>query len=279
MRKLTSILAMASAAMASPALARDRSGYLGVEGGIMKVEDIALDYRDDLTSVDSIFDADVKTGFDGDLIGGYDFGMIRAEGEVGYKRASIGQVRLNGTSVGAADLDADGRARVLSGMANLLLDLGNDTGVSGFVGGGVGVARVKMRADLRGTTASGVGVSDLGFNGSDRGLAWQAIAGLRTALTDNIDLGVKYRLFNAKFQFDDGDAELDGRFRSHSLLASLIYNFVPPPLPSAPPIVAPPPPALPATQTCPDGSVILATDSCPVPPPPPPPPPPAPERG
>ena len=48
-------------------------------------------------------------------------------------------------------------------------------------------------------------------------------------------------------------------------------------LPPAPP---PPPPAAPATQTCPDGSVILATASCPVPPPPPPPPPaPAPERG
>ena len=44
--------------------------------------------------------------------------------------------------------------------------------------------------------------------------------------------------------------------------------------PAAP--AAPPPPA---TQTCPDGSVILATETCPVPPPPPPPPPPAPERG
>ena len=41
----------------------------------------------------------------------------------------------------------------------------------------------------------------------------------------------------------------------------------------------PPPPPPPATQTCPDGSVILATDVCPAPPPPPPPPPPAPERG
>jgi iron complex outermembrane receptor protein len=38
------------------------------------------------------------------------------------------------------------------------------------------------------------------------------------------------------------------------------------------PVVAPPPmPAPPATQTCPDGSVILATDLCPAPPPPPPP--------
>ena len=47
----------------------------------------------------------------------------------------------------------------------------------------------------------------------------------------------------------------------------------------APPPPPPPPPAPPATQTCPDGSVIMATDACPAPPPPPPPPPPAPERG
>ena len=47
----------------------------------------------------------------------------------------------------------------------------------------------------------------------------------------------------------------------------------------AAPVLPPPPPPPPATQTCADGSVILATEACPVPPPPPPPPPPAPERG
>ena len=50
------------------------------------------------------------------------------------------------------------------------------------------------------------------------------------------------------------------------------------PVEAAPPPPPPPPPP-PATQTCPDGSVILATEACPVPPPPPPPPPPQPERG
>lgn len=50
------------------------------------------------------------------------------------------------------------------------------------------------------------------------------------------------------------------------------------PVVEAPPPPPPPPPP-PATQTCADGSVILATEACPVPPPPPPAPPPAPERG
>ena len=61
---------------------------------------------------------------------------------------------------------------------------------------------------------------------------------------------------------------------------TLRANFAAPrpvPVVEAPPPPPPPPPP-PATQTCPDGSVILATDTCP-PPPPPPPPPPAPERG
>jgi hypothetical protein len=71
------------------------------------------------------------------------------------------------------------------------------------------------------------------------------------------------------------------KFKSISLLASLVYNFgavEPPPPPPLPPPPPPPPPP-PATQTCPDGSVILATDACPAPPPPPPPPPTPGERG
>jgi TonB-dependent receptor len=51
-----------------------------------------------------------------------------------------------------------------------------------------------------------------------------------------------------------------------------------PPLPPPPPMAPPLPPPPVATQTCADGSVILATDACPAPPPAPPPVP-APERG
>jgi TonB-dependent receptor len=67
----------------------------------------------------------------------------------------------------------------------------------------------------------------------------------------------------------------DRRF-SFILRGTFSPRAAPPPPPPAPP---PPPPPPPATQTCADGSVVLATDACPAPPPPPPPPPPAPERG
>jgi len=47
-----------------------------------------------------------------------------------------------------------------------------------------------------------------------------------------------------------------------------ISHAQPPPPPPPPPPPEPPPPPPPATQTCPDGSVILATDACPTLPPP-----------
>ena len=69
--------------------------------------------------------------------------------------------------------------------------------------------------------------------------------------------------------------------RRHQLVAVAGIKFGPRAEAPPPPVVEapPPPPPPPATQTCPDGSVILATEVCPAPPPPPPPPPPAPERG
>ena len=36
-----------------------------------------------------------KTGYDVDLIGGYDFGMFRLEGELGYKRANLKTVNAD----------------------------------------------------------------------------------------------------------------------------------------------------------------------------------------
>jgi OmpA-OmpF porin, OOP family len=120
-----------------------------------------------------------------------------------------------------------------------MLDFGDDDGIQGFVGGGVGVARTKVKSVFANPTW---------LNDSDTGLAWQAIAGIRAPLSGNWDAGLKYRFFNG------GDANLvdrlgrdvTTRFRSHSLLGTLTYNFGgaepdPDPVPVAPVEVAPPP--------------------------------------
>jgi len=78
---------------------------------------------------------------------------------------------------------------------------------------------------------------------------------------------------------DESDLIIDHQQFGRRFLLGASYKFGARAAPAAPPPPPPPPPAPPATQTCADGSVVLATEACPVPPPPPPPPPPAPERG
>ena len=69
-----------------------------------------------------------------------------------------------------------------------LLDFGHDDGWNGYVGGGVGLANVRYKLDFDDGTTVGSG-SD-----SDRSIAYQAIAGVRQPISDNVDLGLKYRL-------------------------------------------------------------------------------------
>src|SRR6478672_6074668 len=195
MRKLAFAVALASTALATPAVARDHSFYAGLEGGAMWIEDVDFSYVD--TAGRNIGPAALttrhKTGFDVDAIAGYDFGMIRLEGELGYKRAGVHEMlvdpMLSGGNAGDT-FPSGGRSRSLSAMLNVLLDVGNEDGLSGYLGAGIGIADVKMSAAA--STRLGV----IGFSDSHSGLAWQGIMGVRYAVTPNVDVGVKYRYFN-----------------------------------------------------------------------------------
>ena len=286
--KKSLLTAVAATVLASPAAARDGSWYVGGEAGVILVQDAETD-RQFAGTGDWIpwLDVDHDLGFDADLILGYDLGMVRLEGELAYKRAHHDKYEIEDDALGpfpgggdepifpGASIDGDGRTSITSGMINALFDLGGDDGIGFYAGAGAGIARVSTTIDQLG---------DGKYHLKDTKFAWQLIAGVRVPVSDRLDAGLKYRYFNVN-NVEGGlyEVPFDGRtdIRSHSLLASLVYNFgvraaAPPPPP--PPQPAPPPPPPPATQTCPDGSVILATDMCP-PPPPPPPPPPEPERG
>jgi OOP family OmpA-OmpF porin len=256
MRKLAISLALASTALASPALARDNQWYVGVDGGAMIVEDLALD----IGALNDAATVDTDKGYDVGGVVGYDFGGFRLESEVSYRQADVTGFNSQtpqitsgaGTALASGGTYAvAGDASALSFMVNGLLDFGDDDGVQGFVGGGVGVARIDVQT---------VFAAPSFLDDSDTGFAWQALAGVRAPLSDNWDVGLKYRFFNAdKVSLVNrlGRA-VDTRFRSHSLMGSLIYNFGGAP---APVEVAPPPPPPPYVAP---------------PPPPPPPPPPAP---
>src|SRR5436309_2332270 len=138
MRKLAIAMALASTAMATPAVARDHSFYAGLEGGVMWVEDVDFNYSDS-TGLNLTGGVEVRhhSGFDVDAIAGYDFGLLRLEGELGYKRASINQLSLDQRISGGGpgdNFDASGRSSALSVMINLLLDFGNEDALSGYAG-------------------------------------------------------------------------------------------------------------------------------------------------
>jgi OmpA-OmpF porin, OOP family len=262
MRKMAIAVALASTAMATPAFARNDAWYIGVEGGAMIVEDIKLD----IGILPAAGSVDHKIGYDVDGIIGYDFGAFRMEAEVGYKQAQVDGYTSSTTTrrgTGFANAPAGsykgaaGQTSALSFMLNGLLDFGDDDGLNGFIGGGAGVARVKH---------SKYSINPAGnfLDDSDTGFAYQALAGIRAPLTDNIDVGLKYRFFNV-----DGVDTVDllgranrGRFRSHSILGSFIYNFGEKAEPMAPPPPAPapepaPPPPPPAAAVCTPGPYIV----------------------
>jgi opacity protein-like surface antigen len=267
------LAAAAAISVASPALAADHSGYFEVDAGVLFPAETHVDGKvtdaagSTVIEENDIFGIKYTTGYDLDLIGGYDLGLFRLEGELGYKqtnldRLAVDQAVLNAISdyadvvITPDDLSLDGRARVFSGMINGLIDTGG-AGFSAFVGGGAGLANVKF---------SGGGLSS-----SDSAVAWQLLAGVRTAISPGLEFGIKYRYFrtgNLKFSDTidvDGDSykgTLSGHFNSHSLLASFVYNFGTQPVAARqglPPAMPPAPP----TQTCADGSVVLATNACP----------------
>src|SRR6476469_2170775 len=168
MRKLVIGMAMASTAIASPALARDGAWYVELDGGPMIVEDIEFD----LPSAPNAVLADHYKGYDFGGVVGYDFGFIRLEAEGSYRKADVKDLRIGQAGVAGTGavinrnqtLAAGGDSSVLSFMVNALADFGPDDGLQGFVGGGVGVARTKF-SDVR-TNISGPGFlddSDSGF--------------------------------------------------------------------------------------------------------------------
>jgi outer membrane protein OmpA-like peptidoglycan-associated protein/opacity protein-like surface antigen len=242
-------------------MARDGAWYVGVDGGAMLVEDLDLDIG--AAPIEVV--ANTDTGYDFGAVVGHDFGGFRLEAEVSYREADLTETAgttpwlpraSNPANVFAAGTYASaGDANALSFMLNGLLDFGDDDGLQGFVGGGVGVARV----DVHNVVSAPTWLDD-----SDTGFAWQALAGVRAPLSDSWDVGLKYRFFNASKVdlVDVRGRDVSTRFRSHSLMGSLVYNFGGAPEPD--PVIDTPPPPPPVTYTPPPPPPVTYT-----PPPPP----------
>ena len=105
MRKLVIGMAMASTALASPALARDGQWYIQGDGGVndcrrFRTSDrkrVLILWAGDAT-------ADYGTDYDFGAAVGYDFGWFRMEAEASYRAADLDQVFFRNRRIGAAIL-------------------------------------------------------------------------------------------------------------------------------------------------------------------------------
>lgn len=219
--------AVALSLVAVPAAARDGAWYVGGDFGGMIVDDIHFD----IGPTDDALVLRHDTGLDGALFVGYDLGAFRLEGEVSYKRTEVdgfeNSIAIPSSSgphpVG--EREGFGAETALSFMINGMLDFGDDDGISGFVGGGAGIARVDY-ANIRAFQDTGEFLDE-----SDSAFAWQVVAGLRQSVSRNVDVTARYRFFNVESldlrTFGNDDAA--GRRSSHSLLFGLTFNFGAPP--------------------------------------------------
>ncbi len=200
------------------------------------------------TTYDNGFKAKYKTGYDVDAILGYKFGLFRLEGEAGYKRAKV---------------------KSLGVSTPLITDVGTAAGVDCHcrrfqrrqshrhqVADGERLDRRRFRRRLRRLCRRRRRPRVGEFAGdSDNAWAVQGIAGVRYAISPNVDAGLKYRYFHTgKLGFNDAftlnavpfTTSAKGNYDSHSLLASLVYNFnsrgEAVPIPAAAPAPPPPPP-------------------------------------
>lgn len=193
------------------------SGFLGVN--IPKDSDVTgTDFFSGLPFNERIaFDPGINVGG----TGGYDFGIIRLEGELSYKHAEMKSVTQPD---GAQFSDVDGSLGVFAMMFNGFFDLHNSTPVTPYWGGGIGFAAIHL-SDTFGNDALGRRI--LYPSDDDTVFAYQAGAGLEIALNRQLSLDLGYRYFGtAKTNFNsDPIATTELKYESHNATLGLRMKF------------------------------------------------------
>lgn len=192
------------------------SGFLGVN----------VPRDADVTGTDFLIGANIdeRVAFDPGInvggTGGYDFGIIRLEGELSYKHAEMKSIteRASGTRFS----NVDGNLGVLAMMFNGFFDLHNSTPVTPYWGGGIGFAAMH----LSDTFVSGDPIPFYQED-DDTVFAYQAGAGLEIALNRQFSLDLGYRYFgtaSATFGLDK-DITTDLKYESHNASVGFRVKF------------------------------------------------------
>ncbi|GAM08850.1 outer membrane protein PagN [Geobacter sp. OR-1] len=155
--------------------------------------------------------------------GGYDFGYLRLEGELSYKHSEMKNITDRDTGVRYRSVD--GNLGVFAFMANGFIDLHNDTPITPYFGGGIGVATLYL-SDTTGIDNSGTRQT-LYLKDNDSVFAYQVGAGMEVALNRRISLDLGYRYFGtARATFnEDWFQSTDLKYESHNVTAGVRFKF------------------------------------------------------
>ena len=206
------------------ATAQAQTFYLGGEGGWSVLEN----QRDHVTGAPSAH-ARFDSGFAAGARAGYEWGPWRFEEEYIYHSNDLNGLRIGGTSLPAVHGSRESHAI----MTNVLYDFKYGWPVVPHIGDGIGAVDIIDHA-----TSPGLAVA---LNDNDWQFGYQAIAGLRYNLSPNLAFDLDYRYLgttDATFRVPTTPAiKYTTGYSTHTLMASMIYRFGPPPAP--PPVVAP----------------------------------------
>jgi opacity protein-like surface antigen len=185
--------------------------YTSLSGGVNFLNDTTQEFEIAVPDQDVSY----ETGFSVGGAVGYDFGKYRTEFEIAYR-----QNDLNQTSIGPVSFDLTGDVSAISYMFNAFYDVENNSPITPYIGGGVGIAKVSIN------DASFVG-SALENDDSDTVFAWKIGVGAAYEVTPNISLTGGYELFaTADLDFEDGlGNKFEADYTSHNVNLGLRYAF------------------------------------------------------
>lgn len=202
---------LAALATAQTAQADDWRHGLYIKGGLGYTISQDQDYADGVAARETELD----DGYALQGAVGYDYGMVRSEIELSYRRNDADGHKRNGTVLA----NPGGEATSLAGMVNGYVDIPTGTIVTPYVGLGVGFARV----DADGYDTSGTDFLDDG----ETALAYQGMAGLDFAIDDTLSFFTEYKYFavdNLETRtVANNSSDLD--YDSHAFTAGLRYSF------------------------------------------------------
>ncbi len=204
------VLAVLLAVLPQISAAQDEAVYVRFSGGPSWFE----------TEIDDVGPIDLSSeGERGFFVGGaigYDGGFWRLEGYGAYDDVSDGKIGIDQIS----GIDFGLNVKSLSTGVNGFLEaaIPGAPMLEGYVGAGVGYSYIETEVDVAGVQL---------INDDDNALSYQAMAGTRFMVSDEVELGLGYRFwtipdYDVQIQgLNDGDGEI----LSHSIEASLAYRF------------------------------------------------------